>query len=98
MGKKVDNEELRQSLNDPNFKGESYEVEEALLEGGPLRNRKCTDCLFLVLFLAFAGAMGYVSMFAYKNGKPEELLSPVDYDGMLCGVNYTDYPSLYYLV
>ena len=69
-----------------------------MLQGGPLKDRKCTDCLFLILFLAFSGAMAYISFFAYKNGKPMELLSPVDGDGMLCGVNHTDYPSLYYVV
>jgi len=45
------------------------------------------------------GAMGYISKYALANGKPEELLSPVDYDGKLCGVgDYSDYKHLYFLV
>jgi choline transporter-like protein 2/4/5 len=66
---------------------------------GPLGNRRCTDFLFFLIFIAFVGAMGYISKYALANGKPEELLSPVDYDGKLCGVgDYSDYKHLYFLV
>ena len=38
-------------------------------------------------------------MYGYQNGHPEQLTSPVDYDGELCGVgDYKDYPNLYYVV
>lgn len=36
---------------------------------------------------------------AFKNGKPDELLNPVDEDGKLCGVaDRADYQYLYYIV
>ena len=65
---------------------------------GPLKNRRCTDFLFTVLFLAFAGACGYVVVQGTTNGDPNKLLSPVDYDGKLCGVDYPNHPFLYFLV
>lgn len=70
-----------------------------MLMDGPLGNRRCTDFLFLLIFIAFAGAMGWICSYGLKNGKPDELLSPVDYDGELCGIgDYKDYPNLYYVV
>jgi len=63
-----------------------------------MKNRRCTDCIFAILFLAFAGACGYVCIEGFTNGNPHELLSPVDYDGMICGVNHTNHPFLYFLV
>ena len=99
MGKKDKvSDSLRESLNDSEFKGQSYSVDKNLRKHGPLRTRKCTDCLFLIIFLAFLGAMVWCTMYGVSNGKPDELLSPVDEDSKLCGVTYPDYPYLYYLV
>jgi hypothetical protein len=63
-----------------------------------MKNRRCTDLLFTILFLAFAGVCGYVCMEGFSNGDPTKLLSPVDYDGKLCGVDHPNHPYLYFLV
>ena len=63
-----------------------------------MKNRRCTDCIFTILFLCFVGACGYVCNEGFANGKPLELLSPVDYDGKLCGVDHPNHPFLYFLV
>ena len=34
----------------------------------------------------------------FNNGNPNNLLSPVDFDGKLCGVDYPEHPYLYFLV
>ena len=65
---------------------------------GPMKDRRCTDFIFTILFLLFCGAFGYVCNEGYTKGKPNELLSPVDFDGKLCGVDYPDHPFLYFIV
>ena len=51
---------------DRNYKGEDYEVDQKLREG-PMTDRKCTDCLFLIIFLAFVGVFCYVTVLGYQN-------------------------------
>lgn len=52
--------------------------------------------LFTLLFLAFLGGVGVVSVFGYKNGQPERLLAPLDADGKFCGLDdYATYPYIY---
>jgi choline transporter-like protein 2/4/5 len=63
-----------------------------------MKNRRCTDFLFTILFLAFAGACGWVAIQGFNNGDPQKLLSGVDYDGKLCGVDHPNHPFLYFLV
>jgi choline transporter-like protein 2/4/5 len=45
----------------------------------------CTDIICTLLFLLFIGALIFVSVVAYKNGKPEELILPHDSEGRTCG-------------
>ena len=85
-------------MNDSNYQGETYVVDKNLRLQGPLRTRKCTDFLFTLIFLGFMGVMGWVLDMALVNGKPEVLLSPVDQDRKLCGVDYPDFPYLLYVV
>lgn len=61
---------LRESLRDPNYKGEDYNADEQIEKEGPLRNRKCTDCLFLFLLIAFLALMTYISINSLQEGKP----------------------------
>lgn len=61
---------MRQSLKDRDYDGQDYVVDQNLMDG-PLGERRCTDCLFLIIFIAFLGAMGYISNIAMKNGKPD---------------------------
>jgi len=68
------------------------------LANGPLKDRKCTDILFFLIFVAFFSGYGYTSNYAFANGRPDELFRPVNGDGMLCGVDtLLDYKKLYYI-
>jgi choline transporter-like protein 2/4/5 len=84
-------------LADPGYKGDDYMIDPELQQG-PLTNRRCTDCLCLIIFLAAIGAGCYVGYFAAVNGDPELLVAPIDSDGNFCGksVGYENYPLLYY--
>jgi solute carrier family 44 (choline transporter-like protein), member 2/4/5 len=64
---------------------------------GPLEDRSCTDILFCIIFLAFLGGFGIVSLFGYQNGKPDRLLAPLDGNGRFCGIDneVKDYNYLY---
>lgn len=48
-------------------------------------NRSCTDCLCLLLFVAFWGGFIAVAGVAYANGRPERLIYGTDYLGYVCG-------------
>jgi solute carrier family 44 protein 1 (choline transporter-like protein) len=48
------------------------------LKKGPLFQRKCTDCLCLMIFFAFCGGLGFITFYGYTKGDPELLLSPID--------------------
>ena len=41
--------------------------------------------------------MGVCTVFGYKNGHPDKLISPIGGDGNICGVTegYEDYPYLF---
>jgi hypothetical protein len=62
-------------------------------------DRKCTDLLFWLLFVASIGVYGFTVHYGYANGKPNELFKPADGDGKLCGQDSNkDFPNLYYLL
>jgi hypothetical protein len=48
-------------LKDRKYKGEDYSVDKKLANG-PENNRKCTDCLFLLIWFAFLGGMLYMTI------------------------------------
>lgn len=87
----------RESLRDQSYHGEDYLANQELLNG-PLSNRKCTDCLFLVLFLAFFGLLIYITSESVEKGNPQQLITPVDYNGKLCGLDREGYDYLYYII
>ena len=91
-----DSSQVRKSLMDRDYKGEDYEVDQKLREG-PMTDRKCTDCLFLIIFFAFVGVFGYVTVLGFENN-PQYLLSPLDWDRKLCGLDkgYEEYNKLYF--
>ena len=68
-------------MADPNYRGEDYQADENLRHHGPAANRRCSDLLFLLIFLAFVGAVSYVMYLSFKEGKPEQLLNGVDGGG-----------------
>lgn len=55
------------------------------IDGGIVKDRKMTDFLFLVLFIAFVCAMGYLTAYGLKHGKVEKLMAPLDGDDHFCG-------------
>jgi len=89
--------ETRQSLADPNYKGEDYAIDPEI-EKGPLTNRRCTDLFCLLVFFATLGFGGYVFVYALENGNPEQIMAPMDSNGYFCGRDpgYEDYPYLFF--
>jgi hypothetical protein len=67
---------------------------------GPTSDRKCTDILCLVLIVVMWISMTMLGVYAIMNGDARLVLSPLDYDGNLCGTRYgsqdmRNYPYLY---
>ena len=54
-------------------------------EGGPIKNRGCTDVICFLLFFAFLGGWGVVGYYGFKNGDPTRLIYPSDSTGAICG-------------
>ena len=86
-------------LKDRGYKGEDYHVDISISKG-PLQDRKCTDCLFFLIFIAFLGGMGYMTIDGYVNGQVDIMLAPISQNQIICGFNTsygdaTDYPVLY---
>lgn len=66
-------------------------------------NRHCTDILFLILFIASWGVLGYVYGVAFqRGGNYFRLLRGVDYNGNICGIDanvsslpFTIWPAIF---
>jgi hypothetical protein len=59
------------------------------------RDRGCTDCLCLLFFWAFIGAMGYATVFGYQHGQINKLTAPVDGGLNFCGFGEMEgYPKM----
>ena len=78
------NKNTREAMKDPDYDGQDF-TSDPELRNGPMINRKCTDVLFWLLFIISIGGYGYTLHYGYKNGKPNELFTPVDGDGKFCG-------------
>jgi hypothetical protein len=58
----------------------------------------------LVLFIAYVGAMGFLSVYGFIHGDLTKLLAPIDGKGNFCGIkngadkdtDLTGYPYLYF--
>ena len=48
-------------LKDRKYKGEDYQADKKIRDG-PLQERRCTDCLFLLVFIAFLGLMIWMTL------------------------------------
>lgn len=83
-------------LKDRNYKGDDYKPNADIVKG-PMNDRKCTDCLFLILWFVFLGAMGYMTILGYTNGETAKMLAPIAPPGVICGFTpgYENYPRLY---
>lgn len=47
--------------------------------------RRCTDCLFLILWFAFLVGMMAMTIDGYVNGDVEVMLAPINQDLAICG-------------
>ncbi|CAG4925770.1 unnamed protein product [Colias eurytheme] len=54
---------------------------------GPTRNRSCTDIIWLIVFILFLGAWGFVGYYSMTRGSVEKLLAPIDTKGRRCGLD-----------
>ncbi|XP_052747500.1 choline transporter-like 2 isoform X2 [Bicyclus anynana] len=54
---------------------------------GPIHNRSCTDILWLIIFILFLGAWGYVGYYSMTRGSVDKLLAPIDSKGRRCGLD-----------
>jgi len=88
----------RESLADPNYKGQDYAIDTCILETGPMQNRRCTDILCIFVFLGFVAAAVFVGIYSVENGDPDRILTPYDADGRFCGKTpeVAEYPYLWY--
>ncbi|EGC31065.1 hypothetical protein DICPUDRAFT_57949 [Dictyostelium purpureum] len=54
---------------------------------GVYKKRKCQDCFFLLLFLAFWAGMIVIAVYGVNHGNPQRLVKGTDSYGNICGVN-----------
>ena len=96
MASRASMADKRQSLANPNYKGDDYEIDTAI-ENGPLGNRRCTDIFCILVFIAALCGAGYIGMYAVSNGNPELVMTPYDSQGNFCGKTpgYENYPYLW---
>mmetsp|Transcript_80354 Transcript_80354/g.260323 ORF Transcript_80354/g.260323 Transcript_80354/m.260323 type:complete len:934 (-) Transcript_80354:238-3039(-) len=60
---------------------ERYNISE-----GPLENRRCTDFIWIIVFVAHWVCFVGVTILGLTDGNPQKLYSPRDYRGDYCGV------------
>lgn len=58
----VGNQTTREALTDPDYKGEDMLVP----HNGPIKERKCTDFLFWLIFVAALVVYGGTCAYSYK--------------------------------
>lgn len=58
--------------------------------------RKKTDVVCLILFIVFNIVMLGIAIYSWTNGNFSKLTTPYDPDGKGCGVDYKDYPYIYF--
>lgn len=95
MGITEEKEKLNKRL-DPDYKGEQIPDE---ILNGPVENRKCTDVLCCLFFIAFIIAWLICGFYGFSNGDPMILTYPYDSDDNQCGRpgrDGEDYKYLYY--
>lgn len=70
---------------------------------GPIKDgRHCTDILCLLLLAFCWGIMTWIGVYSINHGDYRYILYPLDYDGNVCGTNFsntdmTEYPYLLYV-
>ena len=87
----------RNQLVDRNWKGEGININKDIARKPTDKNRRCTDILCCIIFLAFLVGMLTAAIYGYVNGDPYKLVAPIDADGAICGFDpgFAEYPKLY---
>ena len=87
----------RSQLKDRKWKGENITINRDIARKPTEKNRRCTDILCCLVFVAFNIGMLVAAIYGYVNGNPGKLIAPIDGDGKICGYSagYEDYPKLY---
>ena len=52
---------------------------------GMNRDRGCTDILFLIVWFAFLGSLGYLTNLGFTEGSVAKLVAPLDGELSFCG-------------
>lgn len=79
----------------PQYMGQPFDI---VLADGPREDRKCRDCLCLILYLVFWAGLIVVAIFAFSKGNPQLLAAPFDSSGKQCGYSpgYQSYDYAYF--
>ena len=87
----------RNQLADRNWKGDGITINKDIARKPTEKNRRCTDILCCIIFLAFLVGMLTAAIYGYVNGDPWKLIAPIDGDKNICGFTpgYGEYPKLY---
>ena len=62
----------------------------------PVEQRDCTDFSCLIIFLAFVLVIFIIGIYAWCAGNFKKLSTAYDPDGKGCGIDYKDYPYIYF--
>jgi len=83
-------------LKDRKYQGEDYNCDKTLVNG-PVEKRRCTDCLFLIVWLSFLVGMMWMTIDGYVNGNGAYMLAPINRQLEVCGFGGLEkYPVLYF--
>eukprot|EP00921_Rhytidocystis_pertsovi_P000886 GHVQ01001531.1.p1 GENE.GHVQ01001531.1~~GHVQ01001531.1.p1 ORF type:complete len:731 (-),score=96.12 GHVQ01001531.1:505-2640(-) len=69
------------------------------VSNGPVAERRCTDILFLLLFILAWGGFIAIAVVAFASGNPHRLVAGQDFQGRFCGLaedGMSEYPRLYF--
>lgn len=77
---------------------DSINLEKDKYANGINQDRSCTDFFCLIVFLAFLGAMGGVTMYGISQGQVDKMIAPIDMHLNFCGIEglRADYQKLYF--
>jgi hypothetical protein len=51
------------------------------------KQRRCQDIICLLIFVAYVGAMGFLTVYGFIHGDVNKLLAPLDGNENFCGIN-----------
>jgi hypothetical protein len=84
------------AMGHKDYKGDEYKADDSLAKG-PKNDRKCTDMLCCIGFLAVCGLMLFWCIDAYVVGEPSTYFDPVSGNKTICGQKDTDSSDYKYL-